>query len=172
MILVAAVAFSGCTEEAPPAPVPVVTYAPGQVLYTTGEVTGQGITGGQLATGTIDTITFSVGLVPCARSVDMEMLTIVYADAVRSETLIPVQGYRGNPPQGSWGILDVQNEIGGQNNRLDDKELFTIRINPRAPLVPRQLITIGIKPEEGPTLTLRRVSPSTILAENNILAPV
>jgi hypothetical protein len=27
----------------------------------------------------------------------MEMLTIVYADAVRSETLIPVQGYRGNP---------------------------------------------------------------------------
>jgi hypothetical protein len=39
-------------------------------------------------------------------------------------------------PAGSWGILDVQNEIGGQNNRLDDKELFTIRINPVLPLFP------------------------------------
>lgn len=171
-ILVTAVVFCGCTEESAPPPVPVVTYAPGQVLYETGIVTGQGILGGELATGTIDTITFTIGLVPGAGSVDMEQLTIVYADAVRSETLIPVQGYRGSPPQGSWGILEVEGEIGDVNNRLDDKELFVIRINPRAPLVPRQLITIGVKPPAGPPVTLRRVSPPTIMAENNVLAPV
>ena len=36
------------------------------------------------------------------------------------------------------------------NNRLEYEEKFVIRINPKAPLVPRQLITIIVKPPPGP----------------------
>jgi archaellin len=168
-ILFAAVLFAGCTDEVTPgtAPVPVNTILPGQVLYSTGEVTGNGVAG-----GTIDTITFTVGLAPGEKSVNMENISIFYADAIRTETLEPVRGYRGEPPSGEWGIMQVKDEIGAPNNRLDDKEQVVIRINPKAPLVPRQFISIVIKPPSGPSLTIRRVSPPTIIKENNILAPL
>ena len=167
-MLIAAVLIAGCTDEEPPGSAPdAVNFQPGQVLYTTGEVTGDGIAG-----GTIDTITFTVGLAPGEKPVNMENLSIVYADAIRTETLVPVNGYRGDPPAGSWGIMQVTNEIGKPNNRLEDKELLVIRINPKAPLVPRQLISIVVKPPSGPPLTLRRVSPPSILKENNILGPL
>jgi archaellin len=172
VVLIGCVLAAGCTEEPPVETVPVFTYAPGQVLYETGDVTGDGTVGGTLTTGTIDTITFTIGLVPGQTPVNIEDLSIVYADAVRTESLIPVEGYYGNPPQGTWGVLEVKNEIGNPNNRLSDKELLVIRINPSAPLVPRQLITIGIRPPAGQPLTIRRISPPTIIKENNILAPV
>ena len=168
-ILIAVVLVAGCTEEVPPGPAPdVINIQPGQVLYTTGEVTGDGIAG-----GTIDTITFTIGLAPGEKPVNMENLSIVYADAIRTETLAMVNGSRGNdPPAGFWSVVKVTDEIGMPNNRLSDKELFVIRINPKAPLVPRQLISIVVKPPSGPTLTLRRVSPPSILKENNILGPL
>ena len=99
---------------------------PGQVLVNTGDVTGNGI-----PRGTIDTITFTIGLVPGEKSVSLENISVVYADAIRTESLIPVEGFRGDPPQGSWGILDVQNEVGSPNNRLEFEERLVIRINPR-----------------------------------------
>jgi hypothetical protein len=99
----------------------------------------------------------------------MENISIVYADAIRTESLEPVKSYRGDPLQGSWGILEVMNEIGNPNNRLEYEEQFVIRINPKAPLVPRQFITIIIRPPSGTSLTIRRVSPPTIIQENNIL---
>ncbi len=168
-ILFAAVLFAACTDEAipGPAPVPVNTILPGQVLYSTGEVTGNGIPG-----GTIDTITFTIGLGPGEKPVNMENISIFYADAIRTETLEPVSGYRGEPPAGEWGIMHVRDEIGAPNNRLEDKEQFIIRINPKAPLVPRQFISIVVKPPSGTPLTIRRVSPPTIMKENNILAPL
>jgi hypothetical protein len=101
----------------------------------------------------------------------MEQLAIVYADAIRTETLRPVDGYYGDPPKGFWSIVRVENEVGGPNNRLDNEELFVIRINPKAPLVPRQIITIEIKIPNGHPLTVRRVAPSTIQAENILLPP-
>jgi archaellin len=168
-ILISAVLAAGCTGDETPVTVPPATgpIQPGQVLYVIGDVTGDGV-----PRGTITTITFTVGLVPGEKPVNMEDITIVYADAIRSETLVPVEGYRGDPPQGTWGILDVKGELGGSNNRLEYEEQFVIRINPRAPLVPRQLITIVVRPPDGSSLTLRRISPATILGENNLLAPV
>lgn len=165
-ILIAAVLAAGCTEEGTPGPVPETIGAvlPGQVLYSLGEVTGDGIPG-----GTIDTITFKVGLTPGEKPVTMENISIVYADAIRTETLLPVKGYRGDPPAGQWGIMNVINEIGKPNNRIEDKEQFIIRINPKAQLVPQQFISIVVKPPSGTPLTLRRVSPPTIIKENNIL---
>ncbi len=147
-------------------PVPRGTEQPGQILQTFGDVTGQGIPG-----GTIDTITFTVGLVNSRDSVDMENLTIVYADAASTETLLPVEGYRGDPSKGHWGILRVENEVGNPNNRLDYEERFVIRINPSAFLVPNQFITINVKPANSRSLTIRRVAPPTILADN-ILSPI
>jgi len=129
-------------------------------------VTGQGIPG-----GTIDIITLTVGLIDSHKSVDMEQLSIVYADAIRTETLHPVEGYHGDPPKGFWSITRVENEVGGPNNRLDNEERFVIRINPKAPLVPRQIITIEIKTPNGHPLTIRRVTPSTIHADNILLPP-
>jgi archaellin len=176
IILIACLITTGCTDEGiPPGPgdvPPPDPIKPGQVLLITGDVTGDGTLGGNLVSGTIDTITFTVKLVPGAKSVNMENASIVYADAIRTETLVPVQGYRGDPPDGAWGILDVKNEIGKTNNRLDDQEQFVIRINPRAPLVPRQLMTISVKIPTGTPLTVRRVAPATIVKENNILLPL
>jgi archaellin len=176
MVILTTFLFSaGCTDEgvAGQGPgIPPDAVKPGQVLQVMGEVTGEGQLGGTLVSGTIDTITFTIGLAPGAKSVNMENVSIVYADAIRTETLVPVEGFRGDPPDGAWGIMHVINEIGKPNNRLEDQEQFVIRINPRAPLVPRQLITISVKTPAGIPLTIRRVSPPTIMRENNILAPV
>jgi len=169
VILIAGVLAAGCTDEESPGLEPPSGSAvlPGQVLVNIGDVTGDGI-----PQGTIDTITFTIGLVPGEKTVNMENISIVYADAVRSESLIPVVGFRTDPPQGYWGILEVQNEVGNTNNRLEYEERFVIRINPRAPLVPQQFITIIVKPPSGTPLTIRRISPPTIIKENNILFPI
>jgi len=167
-IVIALVSVSGCTGDAPPGTSPAVpVIEPGQVLYIAGDVTGDGI-----PRGTIDTITVTLGLVPGQSPVNMEKISIVYADAIRSETLVPVEGYRGDPPQGTWGIISVTGELGGSNNRIEYEERFVLRLNPKAPLVPRQLITISITTEEGKTLTFRRISPAIIIKENNYLATV
>ncbi len=172
--LVLLIFTAGCTDSTPSTPVPTLstlpvprgTALPGQILQVFGDVSGSGIPG-----GTIDTMTFTVGLVDTHDSVDMEHLTIVYADAIRTETLNPVEGYHGDPPKGFWGIIRVENEVGSPNNRLDNEERFVIRINPTAPLVPRQMITIDVKPPAGRSLAIRRVAPPSILAEN-ILSPL
>jgi hypothetical protein len=173
IVLILLILTAGCTdtfEERPTLPtmstLPVPEGNPQytQILQSFGDVTGQGIPG-----GTIDIITLTVGLVNTSKSVDMEQLAIVYADAIRTETLYPVEGFHGDPPKGFWAIVRVDKEIGNPNNRLDNEEQFVIRINPKAPLVPRQMITIDIKPRDGRSLTIRRVAPPTIQAENILL---
>ena len=173
IMLLLLILIAGCTNtstEGPPLPtvntlpVPENNLQEGPILQSIGDVTGQGIPG-----GTIDTITFTVGLIDSHKSVDMEQLAIIYADAIRTETLRPVDGYHGDPPKGFWSITRVENEVGDPNNRLDNEERFVIRINPKAPLVPRQMITIDIKPPNGHSLTIRRVAPPTILADNILL---
>jgi archaellin len=168
VILFATVLAAGCTDEETPLLVPpsLGPVLPGQVMANFGDVTGNGI-----PRGTIDTITFTIGLVPGERSVDIENISIVYADAIRSESLKPVEDFRGDPPQGYWGILEVQGEVGSPNNRLEYEERYVIRINPKAPVGPLQFITIIIKAPSGNSLTIRRVSPSTI-QENNIFTPL
>jgi archaellin len=168
-MLIVAVLAAGCTDEETTGPVaqPAVDAVhPGQVLTLIGDVTGDGIEG-----GTIDTITFMVGLVPGKGPVDMEKITIYYADTIQTETLVPVEGYRGDPPQGAWGILNITNEIGKSNNRLEDTEQFTIRINPRAYLPANRMVTIAVRYPAGTPLTIRRFAPPTIIKENNILVP-
>jgi hypothetical protein len=70
------------------------------MLQVCGDVTGLGI-----PRGTIDTITFTVGLTPEIKSMDIEKRVIVYADAIRTETLLPVEGFRGNPPGDAGGYF-------------------------------------------------------------------
>jgi hypothetical protein len=102
IVLVLLILTTGCSDtsaEGPPLPtmntLPVPGNNPQEILQAFGEVTGQGIPG-----GTIDIITFTVGLIDSHKSVDMEQLTIFYADAIRTETLRPVEGYHGDPPKG------------------------------------------------------------------------
>ena len=173
ILLIFLILTAGCTETAadvPPLPtmstLPVRGNPPQEILQNFGQVTGQGIPG-----GTIDTITFTIGLIDSHKSVNMENLTIIYADAIRTESLRPVEGYHGDPPKGFWSVIRVENEVGDPNNRLDAEEQFVIRINPKAPLVPRQIITIEIKPQGGHSLTVRRVAPSTIQEDNLLLPP-
>lgn len=173
MILVAMAGAAGCTQEEAPAPDLRSPALPGQQIVAIGNVTGQGQQlGGVLTTGTIDTITVRTGLVPGAKAVSMENISVVYADAVRTETLAPVGGFRGLPGQGAWGILGIDSEAGPTNNRLEDHEEFVIQINPKASIMPGQMFTIVLRPLAGKPLTLRRMAPSAILAENNILVSV
>jgi hypothetical protein len=173
--LILIILTAGCTDTPADGPqLPTMSTLPvsrgnlqdTQILQIFGDVTGQGIPG-----GTIDIITVTVGLINSSKSVEMEHIAIVYADAIRTETLYPVEGFHGDPEKGFWSIIRVENEIGNPNNRLDNEERFVISINPKAPLVPRQVITIDIKPSNGNSLTIRRVAPPTI-QENNILLPL
>jgi hypothetical protein len=175
IVLIFLTLIAGCTDtstETPPfqtmstLPVPVSGSHDVPLLQTFGETNGKGIPG-----GTIDTITFTVGLIDIHKSVDMEHLAIVYADAIRTETLRPVEGFHGDPPKGFWSITRVENEVGDPNNRLDNEERFVITINPKAPLVPRQILTIDVKPQNGESLTIRRVSPPSIFEDNILLPP-
>jgi archaellin len=171
LVLISGILAAGCLGEDSPPPVPAAVtpqgnLQPGQVLQVYGDVTGLGI-----PHGTIDTITFKVGLNPEIKSMEMNELVIVYADAIRTETLKPVEGFRGDPSSGSWGILSVQNEIGEPNNRISYEEQFVIRINPKAPIVPNQIITIILKPPTGNPTSIRCIMPATIQADN-VLLPV
>jgi archaellin len=169
--LVICIFFTGCVTENTPAPGPVGGSSPqdGVLIQTIGDVTGQGVILQGVPRGTVDTITFAIGLAPNVKSVDMNNLTIAYADAVRTEILKPVEGYRAPPPPGDWGILSVENEAGSPNMRLEYDEQFIIRINPKAAIVPNQVITLSVKPGEGKPLIMRRVVPSTIFENDNIL---
>ena len=165
VVLIAMVCATACTGEETPGPERRSPASPGQVLVAIGDVTGTGI-----PRGWIDTITFKVGRAPGAPPVPMENLTIIYADAVRSETLEAVAGIRGSPPQGSWGVIEVKNEEAAPDNLLEYDEEFVIQINPLAPLVPRQFIRIVVGHPSGTALTLNRVAPASILGGDTILA--
>jgi archaellin len=162
---------SGCISDDTPAPVPAgeSIRQPGVLIQTIGDVTGQGVVPQGVPHSIIDTVTFTIGLAPDVRSVDLNNMTIVYADAVRSEILTPIEGYRGTPPPGCWGIIDTHNEVGNPNMRLEFNEQFVMRINPKAPVVPNQVITISVKPNEGKPMILRCMAPSPIIENDNIL---
>ncbi|MFA5267982.1 MAG: hypothetical protein WC379_08415 [Methanoregula sp.] len=162
---------AGCISEDTPAPAPAAGSLPqpGVLIQTIGQVTGQGIILQGVPRGTIDTITFTIGLAPGTKTADLNGTTIAYADSVRTELLTPVEGYRGDPPAGYWGIIDSINEMGTRNMRLDYEEQFIIRINPKAPVVPNQVITISVKPKGGKALMIRCVAPSAITETDNIL---
>jgi len=169
MILMAGILAAGCTDESPqdPAPVAATSFSgsgSNSPLQVIGGVTGQGSTG-----KTIDIITFTVGLASGYTNIPMDTLSIIYADAIRTETLKPVEGFRSeNPPQGSWSIVRVENEIGSPNNRLSFEERFIVRVNPTNPIVPGQVITILLKPQDGGTLNIRGIAPSSIGFDNII----
>lgn len=171
LFIVSCVFLTGCISEDTPAPAPVGGSIPdaGVLIQTIGDVTGQGVILQGVPRGTIDTITFAIGLAPGVKTVDLNNLTIAYADAVRTEILIPVEGYRGYPPPGSWGIVGTVNEAGNPNMRLDYEEQYVIQVNLRAAVVPNQMITLSVKPSQGKPLVIRRVAPSTILENDNVL---
>ena len=173
VLIIALVLSAGCTSTDNPAPrpTPVSTVLPGQLLQGVGEVTGQGLVPQGVPRAIIDSITFTIRLTPGTKSIDLNNLTIVYADAIRTQTLISVEGLRGDPPRGAWGILSITHQAGNPNDRLEFDEQATIRINPPAAVVPGQLVTIVVKPKEGPGLTLRRLVPATVMTgENNLPA--
>lgn len=174
VVLVAAVLLAGCTSPgtgvAPPAA--AKTFQPGQVLQLIGDVTGKGFIPSGVPRGTIDTITFTVALVPGVKKVNLDNLTVIYADALHTVTLTPVAGLIGEPPDGSWGVTSFKNQFGPANHRLDFDKQAVITVNPKAAIVPGQVITIAVKPAEGPALTIRCVAPSTIVEGDNVLSPV
>ena len=172
VVMVAAVLLAGCTSASPAATPPAtpVTFQHGQVIQVIGDVTGRGFIPAGVPRETIDTITFTIGLVPGVKRVNLDNLTVVYADAVHTMTLTPVAGLRGEPQAGSWGIVAFKNEFGPSNHRLDFDKQAVITVYPKSVIVPGQVITIAVKPAEGPALTIRCVSPSTIVTGDNVLS--
>jgi archaellin len=65
--------------------------------------------------------------------------------------------------------MSVINELGNPNLRLEFEKQYVIRINPKAAVVPNQIVTISVKPKEGKPLVLRRIAPPTIFENDNIL---
>lgn len=166
-LVVAAAFFAGCTDEEPPSPPPVSTgiVQSGSLIQTVGNITGQGVILQGVPRGTIDTITFTIGLAPGTKSLDLNGTTLAYADSLRTEILTPVEGYFGEPPPGYWGIIKTVNELGVRNLRMDYEEQFVIRANPKAPVSSGETFTISVKPPDGKPLLLRLVAPSVIEAQ-------
>jgi archaellin len=169
IVLILAGFSAGCISDDTPAPVARSVAQPGVLIQAIGDITGQGIILQGVPRGTIDTITFTIGLAPGIKTADLNGTIIAYADSVRTEIITPVEGYRGDPPPGYWGIIDSLNEMGTRNMRMDYEEQFIIRVNPKAPVVPNQVITISVKPKGGKALIIRCVAPSTITETDNIL---
>jgi archaellin len=172
LLIVFALIVAGCTGEdaTPLVRGSISPPQPGVDIQLVGDVVGQGVILQGVPRGTIDTVTFPVGLAAGTDSIDLDKLVIVYADAVRAETLGTVTGVRNeNPHPGNWSIIEVVNEKGKPNNRLEFDEQAVIRINPKAPIVPNQVITISVRAGEGKPLNIRRVAPASILPEINIL---
>jgi archaellin len=168
VLIIAILILAGCTTEEPQPPAGI-SHQPGVDLQIIGDIVGHGVILQGVPRGTIDTITFSVGLAPGTKTIDLDNLSVVYADAVRAETLTPMTGVRSdNPPSGGWSIVRIDNEKGHPNNRLEFDELAMIRINPKAPIVPNQVITVSVKPAEGDPLISRWVAPPSILPGDNI----
>lgn len=172
VFLILLVFSTGCTDEESDggASVPAGTPQPGVLIQTVGSVTGQGVILQGVPRGTIDTITFNIGLAPGVKTADLNGTTIAYSDSVRTEIFTPVEGYRGDPPAGYWGIVDSVNEMGSRTLRLDYEEQFVIRVNPKAPVVPNQVVTITVKPKGGKPLVIRAVAPSAIIESNNVMS--
>lgn len=170
-VLILGIITAGCTTDDTPLQAPPPANAPekGVLIQAIGNVTGQGVILQGVPRGTVDTITFSIGLAPGVKTLDITNTTIVYSDAVRSESLQPVDGYWGEPPPGFWGIVDTINEPGNRNLRLEFEKQFVIRVNPKAPVVPNQVITLSVKPVTGRPLIIRRVTPSVISEDDNLL---
>ena len=64
----------------------------------------------------------------------------------------------------------MKNQVGNTNNRLEDREEFVLRINPKTYLPANRIVTIVIRaPGDINPLTIRRIAPKTILAQGNIL---
>jgi len=177
LILCACIIVAGCTDEdtppPPPAPVSGSGAQPGALIRTFGNITGQGVILQGVPRGTIDTVTFSLGLAPGIKTLDLNGTTIAYADSVRTEILTPVQGYFGNPPPGSWGIIDIADQLGGERNmRIDFEEKFVVRINPKVPIIPDQVFTISVRPPEGRLLMIRLIAPAEIGEQDNVIRPL
>jgi hypothetical protein len=170
VLLILVVLAAGCMDdEVPlhPESVSADPVLPGQDVILIGDVSGDGLEG-----GAIDTITLTIGLAPGVKALDIEAISIVYADTLKTETLIPVEGYWGDPPQAAWGILQVFNQVGTSNNRIEDREQFVIRTNPRSYLPAKRMVVIVVRPSSSTVpLTIRRFAPSTITAQGNILTP-
>lgn len=168
LVIIAGVVSAGCTDNNPPAPADPAPQ-PGVSIRLIGDVTGQGVILQGVPRGTIDTITFTIGLAPGIKELELQGTTIAYADAVKTELLTPLEGYRGDPPQGYWGITETIGEMGLQNLRLDYEEQMIIRINPKVPVISDQMITISVKTPQGRPLVIRCVAPSVIGENDNIL---
>ncbi|OPX64424.1 MULTISPECIES: hypothetical protein [unclassified Methanoregula] len=177
LVLCACLIVAGCTDEdtTPPPPQPVSGSGaqPGALIQTFGNITGQGVILQGVPRGTIDTVTFTIGLAQGIKTLDMNGTTIAYADSVRTEILTPVQGYFGNPPPGSWGIIDVADQLGGERNmRIDFEEKFVVRINPKVPVISDQVFTVSVRPPEGRPLMIRLIAPAEIGEQDNVLRPL
>lgn len=176
LVLAFCIISTGCTDEdtPPPTPAPVGGGGaqPGALIQTFGNITGQGVILQGVPRGTIDTVTFTLGLVQGTKTVDLNGTTIAYADAERTEILTPVAGYFGNPPPGSWGIIDTVSQLGERNMKMDYEERFVIRTNPKIPITSEEVFTISVRPPQGRPLLIRLAAPAEIGEQDNILRPL
>jgi len=172
-VLVLAVLLAGCTgtSSGTVSPPPTPTFAPGQVLQVIGDVTGNGFMLTGVPRGTIDTVTFTIGLVPGIQAVNLDNLTVIFVDAVHTTTLGPVDNLTGTPGKGQWGIVAFKNQPGKPNHRLDFDKEAVISVGLKDYLVPGELFTIVVKPAEGKALSITRVAPHQIAAGDNVLGP-
>jgi len=106
-------------------------------------------------------IRFDVGLAAGGLPVDMNKTTMVFSTPAGGvQTLNKTTTLGSTPSAGQWSISERRPDLG--NDLLQSDSLFTIYVQPPAPLNPRDTFNIEIKPEAGAALAIQRSVPAGI----------
>ncbi len=109
----------------------------------------------------IQYIRFDVGLAAGGLPVDMNKTTLVYSTPAGTvQTLNKTNGLSSTPAAGQWSISERRPDLG--NDLLQSDSMFTVYVQPPAPLNPRDSFNIEIKPEAGAALAIQRSVPAGI----------
>jgi len=121
--------------------------------------------------GAITTLNFSVALAPGGTPVDFDKVVLTFSNSSIVQTLsyagfVPT-GYGGATiAAGSWGVSNVEHDVGTSNHLLEQGEMFDITAMPSSSVFANDQINLEIKPSVGPSLMITRSTPGALNAVN------
>ena len=139
-----------------------------QQASSTLEIVGNvyGLTNSTSDTGAIKTINFTAALAPGGTAVDFKKVVLTYSSASAIETLN--QSTWGEVPTeaGHWAVIEVDNDVGTNNELLESGEQFQIVAYPTTSIQPNDKFTIEVKPSVGAAFSVTRTAPAAFLPVN------
>jgi archaellin len=125
-----------------------------------GDVYGRNITrGGQAAIGYLN---FTIGLAAGADEIDIDRISLVYANASYRDDLYETSNWSQSPPAGYWTVISFRN--GDTDGLLEPGEQIDVGVQLRSGhyIVMNDPFTVEVSPGTGSTLTIKRKGPASV----------